>query len=463
MNNIKPPLVAAGDNLLIPLFGNLMRGLGAFFIKRRLDHKCGKKDHVYRAVLHSYMTENLKEGNSLEFFIEGGRSRSGKSLQPKSGLLSVVVDSVLEGVVEDAFIVPVAISYEKLIDGSFVGEQLGKPKVMESFSLAARSIWSTLHSNFGSVRVDFCQPFSLKDYLHNAAFNIYNNNLSLNIDSKLSGHDPSECTAPTCVACSGNSIERLSFYSKLIIYSTLGIPHVSSFQSLYGLDIVVSEDKRQTIEKLAEHVIYDASNSNTLMSTQMVAFLMLTKHRKGTTIHQLAQSLNWLREECGNRKRDVAVSGDSLDVIRTACTLLGKDLVSVEKISMNWSSSDGTGADVKENNNVKIVFLKPAVKLPAVLELQYYSNACISIFQLDSVVGESPPLLTPSDSVLSLFCALLSKVVSLFSSLYKQNVSFSKLFNQMICLSNFFLSFQLIRFESRSESLSKQLIVFSYQ
>jgi glycerol-3-phosphate O-acyltransferase 1/2 len=99
MNNIKPPLVAAGDNLLIPFFGNLMRGLGAFFIKRRLDHKSGKKDHVYRAVLHSYMTENLREGHSLEFFIEGGRSRSGKALMPKSGLLSVVVDSVLEGII----------------------------------------------------------------------------------------------------------------------------------------------------------------------------------------------------------------------------------------------------------------------------------------------------------------------------------------------------------------------------
>ena len=200
MNNIKPPLVAAGDNLLIPFFGNLMRGLGAFFIKRRLEEKDGKKDSVYKAILHSYMTENLREGNSLEFFMEGGRSRTGKSLRPKYGLLSVVVDSVIEGVVEDAFIVPVAISYEKLIDGSFVGEQLGKTKQAESFSLAARSIWSTLHSKFGSVRVDFCQPFSLKDYLHNAAYNIYNNNLL--IDNKLTSHKYKDCP-PTCVACTG--------------------------------------------------------------------------------------------------------------------------------------------------------------------------------------------------------------------------------------------------------------------
>jgi len=111
-----------------------------------------------------------------------------------------------EGIVDDAFIVPVAISYEKLIDGSFVGEQLGKPKVMESFGLAARSIWSTLHSNFGSVRVDFCQPFSLKDYLHNAAHDIYNYNLP--IHQKLH-HNPDNCTQGPCVACSGNLFSQI--------------------------------------------------------------------------------------------------------------------------------------------------------------------------------------------------------------------------------------------------------------
>jgi glycerol-3-phosphate O-acyltransferase 1/2 len=164
-----------------------------------------------------------------------------------------------------------------------------------------------------------------------------------------------------------------------------GLRSVSSYSSLYGLDIVVSEDKRQTIEKLAEHVVYDAFNSTALMATHLVAFLLLTKHRKGATLHQLTQNLNWMREECSRRKRDVGVNVDSLDAIRYACGLLGKDLVSVEKMSMAWSSS--TSRTDGENNNVKIVFLKPSVKLPHVLELQYYANSCISIFQLDSVVG----------------------------------------------------------------------------
>lgn len=94
MNNIKPPLVAAGDNLMIPFFGNLMRGLGAFFIKRRSETN---QSPVYQAIMKSYITENLREGNSLEFFMEGGRTRSGKLVMPKFGLLSIVVDALLQG------------------------------------------------------------------------------------------------------------------------------------------------------------------------------------------------------------------------------------------------------------------------------------------------------------------------------------------------------------------------------
>lgn len=96
MNNITPPLVAAGDNLMIPFFGNLLRGLGAFFIKRKSE-KNNHRDEMYQALLHSYIIENLRVGNSIEFFIEGGRTRTGKMLMPKLGLLSIVVDAILEG------------------------------------------------------------------------------------------------------------------------------------------------------------------------------------------------------------------------------------------------------------------------------------------------------------------------------------------------------------------------------
>ena len=82
-NDIKSPIVAGGDNLRIPVFGWLLRGLGAFFIKRKIDPLSGKKDIVYRATLHTYLQKCLAAGHNVEFFIEGGRTRTGKPCMPK--------------------------------------------------------------------------------------------------------------------------------------------------------------------------------------------------------------------------------------------------------------------------------------------------------------------------------------------------------------------------------------------
>lgn len=68
----------------------------------------------------------------------------------------------MAGTIEDALLVPVSINYEKLVDGNFVREQLGQPKQMETFWKAIRSIWSVLNSNYGMMRIDFNQPFSLR-------------------------------------------------------------------------------------------------------------------------------------------------------------------------------------------------------------------------------------------------------------------------------------------------------------
>lgn len=161
-NNVRAPLVAAGDNLRIPFFGSLLRGLGAFFIKRRIDPISGRKDLVYKAVLHTYMNECLKAGHNMEFFLEGGRTRTGKPCMPKYGVLSVIVDSFIDGSIEDALLVPVSVNYEKLVDGNFVREQLGQPKEMETFSSAFKGIWHVLNSDYGMMRIDFNQPFSLR-------------------------------------------------------------------------------------------------------------------------------------------------------------------------------------------------------------------------------------------------------------------------------------------------------------
>ncbi|XP_035218375.1 glycerol-3-phosphate acyltransferase 1, mitochondrial-like isoform X2 [Stegodyphus dumicola] len=348
LNDLRAPLVAAGNNLMIPFFGALLRGLGAFFIKRKLDPQNGQRDFVYRAVLHTYMEESLKEGHSLEFFIEGGRSRTGKAVLPKAGLLSIVVDTLMSGGIRDAYIIPIAMSYEKLLDGNFVSEQLGKPKQMESFTSAIQAIWRTLHSNFGTVRVDFCQPFSLKEFLYAAEYS-YNS--------------PARTLQP-CVIKQNQCFFNHDMKARR--------------RSEYGTEIV-SEDHRQLIKDLADYIVYNAFNAYSLMSTNILAFLFLTKHRKGATFSQLVSSLNWLREEITKRNKTIHFYGDSADLITRATSLLGKNLINVDAVQMEWSSG-------LCNNNMKLVYYKSSVSLPHVLELQYYSNAVLPVFLLESIV-----------------------------------------------------------------------------
>lgn len=76
--------------------------------------------------------------------------------------MSVIVDAYMDGTIDDALLVPVSVNYEKLVDGNFVREQLGQPKQMETFGKAIKSIWSVLNSNYGMMRIDFNQPFSLR-------------------------------------------------------------------------------------------------------------------------------------------------------------------------------------------------------------------------------------------------------------------------------------------------------------
>lgn len=139
-----------------------MGGLGAFFIKRRIDPVLGRKDILYRAVLQTYVMECMRAGHNIEFFLEGGRTRTGKPCFPKGGILSIILDAYMDGTVEDALLVPITINYERLVDGNFVREQLGQQKKMETFGSTLRAMWGTLMGNYGIVKVNVCQPFSLR-------------------------------------------------------------------------------------------------------------------------------------------------------------------------------------------------------------------------------------------------------------------------------------------------------------
>jgi len=127
-HGMQVPLIAAGDNLAFFPLGSLFRRCGAFFIRRKIAG-----DRLYSAVLDAYMHKIVREGYSIEFFLEGGRSRTGKVLPPKLGLLSMVVDAAYELPTRPIFFVPISIGYERVVEAkSYVRELAGGEKEGES-------------------------------------------------------------------------------------------------------------------------------------------------------------------------------------------------------------------------------------------------------------------------------------------------------------------------------------------
>ena len=105
------PTVVAGDNLNFPLVGSFLQHAGAMWIRRSFGD-----DALYTTLVQSYIDTLLQNGFNIECFIEGSRSRTGKVLQPKFGILSFILDSVLSGRVDDAIICPVSTQYDKVIE-----------------------------------------------------------------------------------------------------------------------------------------------------------------------------------------------------------------------------------------------------------------------------------------------------------------------------------------------------------
>ncbi|MEE8108279.1 MAG: glycerol-3-phosphate 1-O-acyltransferase PlsB, partial [Gammaproteobacteria bacterium] len=154
------PHVAAGKNLDLPIIGPILRSGGAFFLRRSFKGK-----RLYSVVFESYLSAIIARGYSIEFFVEGGRSRTGRLLKAKPGMLAMTVRSFLKNRTRPIAFVPVYFGYEKLIEGqAFIRELRGGPKSRETFLGFLRYLPS-LRNSFGKVSVNFGQPLILHELL----------------------------------------------------------------------------------------------------------------------------------------------------------------------------------------------------------------------------------------------------------------------------------------------------------
>lgn len=265
------PVVVAGENLNFPVVGPFLQHRGAMWIRRSFDG-----DALYRTLVQAYLDSMMQQGYNLECFIEGGRSRTGKLLQPKFGFLGFLLDSVLSGRTEDAYICPVSMQYDKVIEvDSYVTEMLGKPKAKENLTdfLSSSSI---LGMNMGRVDCRFHEPWSLREF----------------IDAQL---------ART------NSVA----------------------EAQDGIDKTKPEVRIRLLRTLGYKVLADINDVSVVMPTALVGTVLLTLRGRGVGRSELARRVEWL---C---TRIVANGGNvadfhgmpTLEVVDRALAVLGSNLV----------------------------------------------------------------------------------------------------------------------------------------
>lgn len=297
------PHIAAGDNLDLPILGALLRRCGAFFMRRSY-----RDDPAYRALLADYISFLLNDGHSIEFFIEGTRSRPGWTLEPRLGLLHMIFELQAKEPVRPIALVPVYTSYERLIESeSYRAELLGESKRSESLRDAFSAV-KLLRQRLGIIQVSLGEPLELSalseefgtdiNAAHAAATHV---TYAINDNAVLS---PTNLVASAVFSIGAGSIstERLSgridFLRGLVRVESLKhaytvasssagdlVNHVSElgFFNLDGDDINISN------ETLANLAWFRNNTLHTLAAPSVLAVVMRSQDKPTTKLEIIRQ------------------------------------------------------------------------------------------------------------------------------------------------------------------------------
>jgi glycerol-3-phosphate O-acyltransferase len=159
-NGLVPPHIASGLNLNLPIVGRLIRKGGVFFLRRSFHSQ-----KLYSSVFHEYLARIQSNGTAIEYFIEGTRSRTGRLLQPKGGMLSMSVRGYLRSPIRPIMFQPIYVGYERLVEGkSHIAEMSGQKKKSESLGDLLK-VFGVLKQKYGKVHVSFAEPIFLDQLL----------------------------------------------------------------------------------------------------------------------------------------------------------------------------------------------------------------------------------------------------------------------------------------------------------
>ena len=252
-NNLYSPYIAAGKNLAFWPLGTIFRKGGAFFIRRTFK---GLK--FYAEVFALYVKTMVQLGHNIEFFIEGGRSRTGKLVLPKMGLLAILIQAVEEGFCDDLVFVPTAICYDRIPEEeSYLKEIAGGAKEEENLGQLVR-VRRVLRKRYGRVYVQFAEPLSLRRYLerHNydlgkmvpkerhAMYRDFAYRI-INCINQASRVTPHALAASALLSSPRHGVSKAEFQEvSRILYDYLTVRKVELSNSLKNIDVSLQDSLR---------------------------------------------------------------------------------------------------------------------------------------------------------------------------------------------------------------------------
>ena len=326
---LAPPHIAAGINLNFWPAGPIFRRGGAFFIRRSFS---GNK--LYSAVFREYLCQLFSKGYSVKYYTEGGRSRTGRLLQPKTGMLAMTLQSMLRGIERPVTLVPVYLGYEHVMEvNTYLRELKGSGKQKESAWGVIKAIKNLRDYGYGYV--NFGEPITLNNYLNQ---------------------------------------------------------HVPDWkQDLHPMEVQKPQWLNPTVAKLADTLMQRINHAAALNSINLIALCLLATEKHTLTRRELEQQLDFYLQ----LQRTVPYS-EQMTLPEESAAQLIDHAIQLQKVQQQRDSFGELLSLSEENavllsyyrNNVLHAYILPAIVASAILHQREISQQ-----RLHSIVQQLFPLL----------------------------------------------------------------------
>lgn len=330
---VNPPHIAIGANLSFFPLGHLFRHSGAFFVRRKISG-----ERMYSYVLAQYIRKLLKEGYPLELFIEGGRSRTGRTFFPRFGLLNYVVDAVTSQAVRDVTVIPIALSYERIIEGErYAQEVSGKEKRKEDIASLVKSA-KVLDSRYGRLYLTAGRAVRVADYLEKTA---------------------------------GKPVEELN-----------------------------EEERRYLVQRLGYLILSRINRATVVNPSGLVATALLTHHRRGISKKRFQEVTGFLLEFASSRGYSIsltlerALKASIAEIARSrerskqtgdprlVTLAIGKAIAPVLDETLDALKAQGN-LEIEIFGDAAVFSIKPSARIL----LDYYRNNILHVYQREALVA----------------------------------------------------------------------------